>query len=84
MRSLLGVPLGGRPGVLGNLYLTEKNGGESFTDEDEDLAILLAAKAAAAIENARHHEESAAPGGSAAAPAPAERFFAMVNHELRK
>ena len=45
MRSLLGVPLGGRRGVLGNLYLTEKNGGESFTDEDEDLAILLAAKA---------------------------------------
>ena len=50
MRSLLGVPLGGRRGVLGNLYLTEKNGGESFTDEDEDLAILLAAKARRRIE----------------------------------
>ena len=59
MRSFLGVPIIGRRGMLGNLYLTEKNGGESFTDEDEDLAILLAAKTAAAIENARHHEESA-------------------------
>ena len=59
MRSFLGVPIVGRRGVFGNLYLTEKTGGEHFTGEDEDIAILLAAKAAAAVENARHHEESA-------------------------
>ncbi len=84
MRSFLGVPIVGRRGVFGNLYVTEKNGGEEFTDEDEDLAILLAAKAAAAIENARHHEESARLLEEVQQLQRArERFFAMVNHELR-
>src|SRR5206468_1661788 len=59
MRSFLGVPIFGNRGVLGNLYLAEKTDGETFTDEDEDIAILLAANTAAAVENARHHEESA-------------------------
>jgi len=43
MHSFLGVPIRGRRGVLGNLYLTEKLGGGYFTDEDERLAVLLAA-----------------------------------------
>ena len=59
MQSFLGVPIVGSRGVFGNLYLTEKTGGDVFTEEDEDIAILLAAKTAAAVENARHHEESA-------------------------
>jgi signal transduction histidine kinase len=84
MRSFLGVPIVGRRGVVGNLYLTEKTDGESFTEEDEDIAILLAAKTAAAIENARHHEESARLLEEVQQLHRArERFFAMVNHELR-
>jgi signal transduction histidine kinase len=84
MRSFLGVPLVGRRGIVGNLYLTEKTGSESFTDEDEDIATLLAAKTAAAIENARHHEESARLLEEVQQLQRArERFFAMVNHELR-
>ncbi|HEY0969643.1 MAG TPA: GAF domain-containing sensor histidine kinase [Gemmatimonadales bacterium] len=84
MHSFLGVPIVGRRGVFGNLYVTEKTGGELFTDEDEDLAILLAAKTAAAIENARHHEESARLLEEVQQLHRArERFFAMVNHELR-
>ena len=84
MRSFLGVPIVGRRGVLGNLYVTEKAGGEQFTEEDEDIAILLAAKTAAAIENARHHEESARLLEEVQQLHRArERFFAMVNHELR-
>jgi signal transduction histidine kinase len=84
MHSFLGVPIVGRRGIVGDLYLTEKIGGESFTDEDEDLAALLAAKAAAAIENARHHEESARLLAEVQQLHRArERFFAMVNHELR-
>jgi signal transduction histidine kinase len=84
MRSFLGVPIVGRRGAFGNLYLTEKTGGEQFTDEDEDIAILLAAKAAAAVENARHHEESAQLLEEVQQLQRArERFFAMVNHELR-
>ena len=84
MQSFLGVPIVGRRGVFGNLYVTEKSGGEQFTDEDEDIAILLAAKAAAAVENARHHEESARLLEEVQQLQRArERFFAMVNHELR-
>ncbi len=84
MRSFLGVPIIGRRGIVGDLYLTEKIGGEAFTDEDEDLATLLAARTAAAIENARHHEESARLLEEVQQLHRArERFFAMVNHELR-
>ena len=84
MRSVLGVPILGSRGIFGNLYLAEKAGGEAFTEEDEDIAILLAAKTAAAIENARHHEESARLLEEVQQLHRArERFFAMVNHELR-
>jgi signal transduction histidine kinase len=84
MHSFLGVPIVGQRGVLGNLYLTEKTGGPEFTDEDEDIAILLAAKTAAAIENARHHEASARLLEEVQQlQRTRERFFAMVNHELR-
>ena len=55
MRSFLGVPVLLRGIAYGNLYLTEKAGGE-FTDEDEELVLLLAGQAAVAIENARLYE----------------------------
>jgi signal transduction histidine kinase len=58
MRSFLGVPILLRGVAYGNLYLTEKQGGEDFTDEDEELVTLLAGQAAAAIENARLYEAS--------------------------
>ena len=84
MRSFLGVPIVGRNGVVGNLYLTEKTGGEEFTEEDEGIAILLAATAAAAVENVRHHEQSARLLEEVQRlHRTRERFFAMVNHELR-
>ena len=84
MRSFLGVPIYDSRGVFGNLYVAEKIGGETFTEEDEDIAILLAAKTAAAIENARHHEEGARLLAEVQQlQRTRERFFAMVNHELR-
>ncbi|MEX2023945.1 MAG: GAF domain-containing sensor histidine kinase, partial [Thermoleophilaceae bacterium] len=46
--------------AYGNLYLTEKAGGEDFTDEDQEIAQLLAAQAAVAIENARLYETATA------------------------
>ena len=55
MTSFLGVPIRGRNGVYGNLYLTEASGGV-FTDEDEELATALAATAGIAVENARLFE----------------------------
>jgi signal transduction histidine kinase len=84
MRSFLGVPVVGRLGILGNLYLTEKQGGAEFSEADEHLAVLLAGMAAAAVENARHHEESARLLSEVQTLLRSrERFFAMVNHELR-
>ena len=84
MHSFLGVPIVGKRGVFGNLYLTEKLGGELFTEEDEHIAVLLAANTAAAVENARLHEESARLLEEVQQLHRArERFFAMVNHELR-
>lgn len=84
MRSFLGVPIVGKRGVFGNLYLTEKLGGGGFTDSDEHLAVLLATNTAAAVENARLHEESARLLEEVQQLHRArERFFAMVNHELR-
>jgi signal transduction histidine kinase len=83
MHSFLGVPIVGRRGVFGNLYLTEKHGG-LFTDDDERIAVLLAAVTAASVENARLHEESARLLGEVQQlHRTRERFFAMVNHELR-
>jgi signal transduction histidine kinase len=58
MRSFLGVPVMLRGVAYGNLYLTEKEGGEDFTDEDQELVSLLAAQAAVAIENARLFESA--------------------------
>jgi signal transduction histidine kinase len=58
MRSFLGVPIVARGGVIGALYLTDKEGADEFSAADEKLIVLLAAHAAIAIENARLHERS--------------------------
>ena len=58
METFLGVPVRVRGEVFGNLYLTEKRGGQSFTSEDERTVMALAAAAAVAIENARLYEKS--------------------------
>ena len=58
MRTFLGVPILLRGVAYGNLYLTEKQDGEDFTVEDEELVTLLAGQAAVAIENARLYEAS--------------------------
>jgi signal transduction histidine kinase len=84
MHSFLGVPIIGKRGVFGNLYLTEKFDDELFSGDDEHIAVLLAANTAAAVENARLHEESARLLEEVQQLHRArERFFAMVNHELR-
>ncbi len=58
MKTFLGVPILLRGVAYGNLYLTEKEGGDDFTEEDEEVTQLLAAQAAVAIENARLYETS--------------------------
>ena len=62
MHSFLGVPIlvGGVP--FGSLYLTEKAGGASFTEEDEESAMTLARFAGVAIDHARRYTSAAARG----------------------
>ncbi len=58
MRTFLGVPVRIRDTVFGNLYLTEKTGGQPFSEDDEVLVQALAAAAGIAIDNARLYEQS--------------------------
>lgn len=60
MRTFLGVPVGVRDEVFGNLYLAEKAGGRPFTEDDEVLVQALAVAAGIAIANARLYEQAKA------------------------
>ncbi len=53
MSTFLGVPVRIRGTVFGNLYLTEKDGGRSFSEEDEVVVEALANTAGFVIDNAR-------------------------------
>ncbi|NOT08043.1 MAG: GAF domain-containing sensor histidine kinase [Gemmatimonadales bacterium] len=84
MKSFLGVPIATREGVIGELYLTEKIGADEFTEEDQHIAGLLAITTASAVENARlFGEQSRLMEEVQQLHRSRERFFAMVNHELR-
>jgi PAS domain S-box-containing protein len=52
MITLLGMPIIYRGQIVGDLYLTDKENGEMWSDEDEWLTSLLASHAAVAIGNA--------------------------------
>ena len=58
MSTFLGVPVYHLSEHVGNLYLTEKDGGKEFTGEDETVVAMLAAQAASIISNSRRYEES--------------------------
>lgn len=60
MRTFLGVPVGVRDEVVGNLYLTEKANGQPFSEDDEVLVQALAAAAGIAIANARLYAQAKA------------------------
>ncbi len=54
MTSFLGVPVRVRGTVFGNLYLTDKQGTDAFTEADELLVEALATAAGSVIDNARN------------------------------
>ncbi len=58
VKNYLGVPVYLGEEHLGNLYLTEKDGGQEFTQEDESLAVMFAAQAASIVFNTRKYEEA--------------------------
>lgn len=56
MNSFIGLPIVYEGRILGDLYLTDKDGGEPFTRQDEEMLRTFAAHAAIAIENARLYQ----------------------------
>lgn len=84
MRSFLGVPVLGSDGPYGNLYFTEKEGNDAFTEDDEAVAVMFAANAAVAVRNARLDEEGVQLlSNLQSLQSTRDRFYAMINHELR-
>jgi signal transduction histidine kinase len=57
MRSLLGSPILARGKVFGNIYVTDKQGEDEFSIDDERALQVLATQAGVAVENARLYEE---------------------------
>jgi GAF domain-containing protein len=57
MSTFLGASIRARGEVYGRLYLTEKNGGDVFTEDDEVVLQVLAGAAGIAVDNARLFEE---------------------------
>ena len=55
--SFLGAPIRLRGVRVGNLYLSDKEGGGEFTQDDEETLAMFASHAAMAIANARRHRE---------------------------
>ena len=53
MGSFLGAPIRHRGQHVGNFYLSDKEAGAEFTDEDEETLAMFASHAATAIANAR-------------------------------
>ncbi|HVG35316.1 MAG TPA: response regulator [Pyrinomonadaceae bacterium] len=57
-RSFLGAPIFSSAQVYGWLYLTDKIGGDEFSEADERLAVTLSTQVAVAYENARLYSEA--------------------------
>jgi signal transduction histidine kinase len=56
MHTFLGVPITVEGRSVGNLYLTNKLGGGSFSEDDQRIVETFALHAGIAIDNARLHE----------------------------
>ena len=52
-----GTPMRHRGAHVGNFFLGDKEGGQEFTSEDEQVLLLFASQAATAIANARAHRD---------------------------
>ena len=55
-RTLQATPMRHRGEHVGNFFLGDKEGGEEFTNEDEEVLVLFASQAATAIANARTYQ----------------------------
>jgi signal transduction histidine kinase len=60
MKSLLGVPITWKAATIGNLYLTDKVTGETFSADDEEMLTIFAAHAAVAVATATMQRDTRA------------------------
>lgn len=81
MTSFLGVPVRVGDRVFGNLYLTDKAGGQDFNDTEEAAVTALAIAAGAAIDNARSYSRAQQAERWMAATAEIQR--ALLGHVER-
>ncbi|MCY4529245.1 MAG: response regulator [Chloroflexi bacterium] len=56
MKAFLGAPIRHLGEPVGNIYLTEKEGGGEFSEEDEETLVMFASQAAIVIGNALRYE----------------------------
>ncbi len=56
-KTLQGTPMRHRGVHVGTFFLGDKEGGQEFTSEDEEVLVLFASQAATAIANARTHRQ---------------------------
>ena len=56
-KTFLGTPMRHRGVHVGNFFLGEKEAGQAFTEEAEEVLVLFASQAATAIANARTHRD---------------------------
>ena len=57
MKTFLGTPIRHHGEPLGNIHLTEREGGREFTPEDKETLAMFASQAALVITNARRYRE---------------------------
>ena len=80
-KTFQGTPMRHRGVHVGNFYLVEKEGGEAFTDEDEEILVLFASQAATAINQCAHLPRRAAGAGR---PRGADRDLAGRRRRVRR
>ncbi len=56
-QPMQGTPMRHRGEHLGNFFLSDKEDGEAFTSEDEEILVLFASQAATAVANARTYRD---------------------------
>ena len=56
-RTFLGAPIRHRDVHVGNFFLADKEGGQEFTSEDEEILALFALAGGAALANARKYRD---------------------------
>ena len=82
MKTFLGIPILHPGENFGNLYLTEKDAGQEFTQEDEEILVMFASHVAVVIANARRYSHRSSRGvmSCMTAPSRAQRPWPWEAH----